>query len=129
MKRNLIAEKEMTFLEHLEELRWRIIYSLIGIVIGTIIAWIFIDFLVDVVLLKPAKDSGAISKISDHSDNCFFICKLQLWLELLSAFQTFFINSGNLFLQLFINMKENIFFQLLFFHQFVFCSELHLHIL
>lgn len=54
------SEKEMTFLEHLEELRWRIIYSLIGIVIGTILAWIFVDFLVDVVLLKPAKDAGAI---------------------------------------------------------------------
>jgi sec-independent protein translocase protein TatC len=52
-------EKEMTFLEHLEELRWRIIFSIIGIVVGTIIAWIFIDFLVDAVLLKPAKDSGA----------------------------------------------------------------------
>ncbi|MBK7498244.1 MAG: twin-arginine translocase subunit TatC [Ignavibacteriales bacterium] len=50
----------MTFLEHLEELRWRIIYSIIGIVVGTILAWIFIDFLVDVVLLKPAKDSGAV---------------------------------------------------------------------
>ncbi|HMN47769.1 MAG TPA: twin-arginine translocase subunit TatC [Ignavibacteriaceae bacterium] len=55
----VVNEKEMTFLEHLEELRWRIIYSLIGIVVGTIIAWIFIDFLVDYVLLKPAKDSGA----------------------------------------------------------------------
>lgn len=54
------SEKEMTFLEHLEELRWRIIYSIIGIVVGTIAAWIFIDFLVDVVLLKPAKDSGAM---------------------------------------------------------------------
>ncbi len=53
------SEREMTFLEHLEELRWRIIYSLIGIVVGAIIAWIFIDFLVDVVLLKPAKDSNA----------------------------------------------------------------------
>lgn len=53
-------EKEMTFLEHLEELRWRIIYSIIGIVVGTILAWIFIDFLVDAVLLKPAKDSGAV---------------------------------------------------------------------
>lgn len=51
-------EKEMTFLEHLEELRWRIIYSLIGIVVGAVIAWIFIDFLVENVLLKPAKDSG-----------------------------------------------------------------------
>lgn len=53
-------EREMTFLEHLEELRWRIIYSIIGIIVGTIVAWIFIDFLVDVVLLKPAKDSGAV---------------------------------------------------------------------
>ena len=52
-------EGEMSFLEHLEEMRWRIIYSLIGIVVGTIIAWIFIDQLVDVVLLKPARDSGA----------------------------------------------------------------------
>jgi sec-independent protein translocase protein TatC len=52
-------EKEMTFLEHLEELRWRIIWALIGLVIGTIICFIFIDFLVDVVLLRPARNSGA----------------------------------------------------------------------
>jgi sec-independent protein translocase protein TatC len=51
-------EVEMTFLEHLEELRWRLIYSLIGIVAGTIICWIFVDFLVESVLLKPAKDNG-----------------------------------------------------------------------
>jgi sec-independent protein translocase protein TatC len=54
-----IEEKEMTFLEHLEELRWRIIYSIIGIIVGAILSWIFIDYLVDYVLLKPAKDSGA----------------------------------------------------------------------
>ncbi|MBI1938528.1 MAG: twin-arginine translocase subunit TatC [Ignavibacteriales bacterium] len=48
----------MTFLDHLEELRWRIIYSLIGIAIGTIIAWIFIDFFVDKVLLLPARTSN-----------------------------------------------------------------------
>lgn len=52
-------EREMTFLEHLEELRWRIIYSIIGVIVGTIVAWIFIDYLVEYVLLKPAKDSGA----------------------------------------------------------------------
>jgi sec-independent protein translocase protein TatC len=51
-------EKEMTFLEHLEELRWRIIWALIGLVIGTIICLIFIDFLVDAVLLRPARNSG-----------------------------------------------------------------------
>ena len=52
-------EGSMSFLEHLEEFRWRIIYSLIGIVLGTIIAWIFIDYLVDYVLLVPAKSSGS----------------------------------------------------------------------
>ncbi len=49
---------EMTFLEHLEELRWRIIYSLYGLGGGTIIAWIFIDFLVNDILLLPAKHAG-----------------------------------------------------------------------
>jgi sec-independent protein translocase protein TatC len=52
------AEIEMTFLEHLEELRWRIIYSLIGIVIGTVLAWIFIDFFVDQILLLPARQAN-----------------------------------------------------------------------
>lgn len=46
---------EMTFLEHLEELRWRVLYALIGILIGTIVTWIFIDFLVENILLIPAK--------------------------------------------------------------------------
>lgn len=53
-----LEEKEMTFIEHLEELRWRIIYSLIGVVVGAIVAWIFIDFLVEEILLRPAKENG-----------------------------------------------------------------------
>jgi sec-independent protein translocase protein TatC len=57
LEENHDEEVEMTFLEHLEELRWRIIYSLIGILVGTIIAWIFIDFLVENILLKPAIDN------------------------------------------------------------------------
>jgi sec-independent protein translocase protein TatC len=51
-------EMEMSFLEHLEELRWRIIYALIGLVAGTILCWVFIDYIIDIVLLKPARDSG-----------------------------------------------------------------------
>jgi sec-independent protein translocase protein TatC len=50
-------EVEMTFLEHLEEMRWRILYSLIGIVIGTIVAWVFIDFLIENILLRPARSA------------------------------------------------------------------------
>lgn len=52
-------EVEMTFLDHLEELRWRIIYSLIGIVVGAILCGAFIDFLIDAVLLGPARKVGA----------------------------------------------------------------------
>jgi sec-independent protein translocase protein TatC len=51
-------ETEMSFLEHLEELRWRLIYALIGLVAGTILCWVFIDFIIDIVLLKPARDNG-----------------------------------------------------------------------
>jgi len=50
---------EMSFLDHIEELRWRIIYALISIVLFTIVAWIFIDPLVEFVLLKPARDANA----------------------------------------------------------------------
>jgi sec-independent protein translocase protein TatC len=55
-----VIEAEMTFLEHLEELRWRLIYALLGIVVGTILCFVFIEFLIEVVLLKPARDSGAL---------------------------------------------------------------------
>ncbi|MGB5289619.1 MAG: twin-arginine translocase subunit TatC [Ignavibacteriaceae bacterium] len=53
------SDVEMSFLDHIEELRWRIIYALIGILAFTIVAWIFIDPLVEIVLLKPARDANA----------------------------------------------------------------------
>ncbi len=53
------GDVEMSFLDHIEELRWRIIYSLAGILLFTIVAWIFIDPLVEIVLLKPARDAKA----------------------------------------------------------------------
>ena len=53
-------EAEMTFLGHLEELRWRLIYAVIGVFIGAVAAWIFIDPLVNFILLKPARDAGTV---------------------------------------------------------------------
>ena len=50
-----IVQGEMSFLEHLEEFRWRILYLIIGVIIGTIAAWVFIDFLIEQILLIPAK--------------------------------------------------------------------------
>ena len=44
---------EMSFFEHLEELRWRIIKALIGVVIGMIICWIFMDTLMEKAFLQP----------------------------------------------------------------------------
>ncbi len=46
---------QMSFLEHLEELRWRIIKGMIGIVVGVIVAFIFSDFVIDKVLLGPTR--------------------------------------------------------------------------
>ena len=53
------GDVEMSFLDHVEELRWRIIYALIGILIFTIVAWFFIDPIVEAILLKPARDANA----------------------------------------------------------------------
>ena len=47
------SETEMSFFDHLEELRWRIIKALIGVIIGTAICWFFIDWLMNDVLLQP----------------------------------------------------------------------------
>ncbi|MCX6261403.1 MAG: twin-arginine translocase subunit TatC [Bacteroidia bacterium] len=53
-------EGEMSFLEHLEELRWHIIRSLIAIVVMMIVAFIFKNVLFDKVVLAP-KDPDFIS--------------------------------------------------------------------
>lgn len=45
---------EMSFLDHLEELRWRIIKAVIGVVIGGIVCGIFIDWIMNHFLLAPA---------------------------------------------------------------------------
>ena len=46
---------EMSFLEHLEDLRWTIIKGVGGVVIMVIVASIFHDWVVDVVLMGPAR--------------------------------------------------------------------------
>jgi sec-independent protein translocase protein TatC len=48
-----IQTDNMSFLDHLEELRWRIIKGLGGVLFGVVIAFIFSDFLIDVILLGP----------------------------------------------------------------------------
>jgi sec-independent protein translocase protein TatC len=47
------GEKEMSFLEHLEELRWHIIRSILAIVFFMIIAFIFKSFIFGEIILAP----------------------------------------------------------------------------
>lgn len=49
-----INTDEMSFLDHLEELRWRIIKGIGGVLFGVTVAFIFSDYLIDVILLGPA---------------------------------------------------------------------------
>jgi sec-independent protein translocase protein TatC len=48
------SSREMSFWDHLEELRKRLIWSAVGIVIGTAVCAIFADFIVNSFLLYPA---------------------------------------------------------------------------
>lgn len=45
----------MSFLDHLEELRWRIIKGLIGVSVGIVVAIFFADFLIQQFILGPAR--------------------------------------------------------------------------
>lgn len=45
----------MSFLDHLEELRWRIIKGMIGMGVGMIVAFIFADFFIEQFILGPAR--------------------------------------------------------------------------
>ena len=55
-RENTLPEgSEMSFLDHLEDLRWTIIKGVGGVLVMTIVAAIFHDWVVDVVLMGPAK--------------------------------------------------------------------------
>lgn len=45
----------MSFLDHLEELRWRILKGLIGVAVGIVVAFIFADFFIQEFILGPAR--------------------------------------------------------------------------
>lgn len=47
--------EEMSFLDHIEELRWNIIRSIVAILVGTTLAFVFKDILFDQILFGPKR--------------------------------------------------------------------------
>lgn len=54
-KRKKGTNTEMSFIDHLEELRWHIIRMVISIIIGAIFVFIYVDFIVDEILFAPTR--------------------------------------------------------------------------
>ncbi|MDZ4793300.1 MAG: twin-arginine translocase subunit TatC [Bacteroidota bacterium] len=54
-KRNKDGKAEMSFIDHLEDLRWHVIRSIIAIVIGAIVVFSFSSFVVDDILFAPTR--------------------------------------------------------------------------
>lgn len=52
-KKNENPAAEMSFVEHLEELRWHVVRSLIAVLIGSVIVFMKIEFVVDQILMGP----------------------------------------------------------------------------
>lgn len=72
-----MQKSEMPFLDHLEELRWRIIKSLVSVVLFTIIAFFFSDYFLDWLLLPASKVTQQIS-IQVLKVQAIFIIKLEI---------------------------------------------------
>ena len=51
-------DSEMSFFDHLEEFRWRLVKSIIGLVLGAIVVGIYSDYIITNVLLKIAKNTN-----------------------------------------------------------------------
>ena len=54
-KRNKDPRAEMSFIDHLEDLRWHVIRSVIAVLIGAIIVFIYSDYVVNQILFAPTR--------------------------------------------------------------------------
>ncbi|AHF16528.1 twin-arginine translocase subunit TatC [Niabella soli] len=61
-KRSSGSEEEMSFIDHLEVLRWHLIRSIIAILICAIVIFIFINDIVDRIIMAPTKPDFIAAK-------------------------------------------------------------------
>lgn len=72
-------QNEMSFLDHLEELRWHLIRSTLAIVLIGVVAFLMKDFIFDTIIFGPKKPDFPTYGI---------FCKLSKWLGFSEAFCT-----------------------------------------
>ncbi|MEP7373737.1 MAG: twin-arginine translocase subunit TatC [Chitinophagaceae bacterium] len=61
-KRKKKDSEEMSFIDHLEELRWHLLRSVIAVLVGAIAVFIYSDFVVDTILFGPTKENFISSR-------------------------------------------------------------------
>ena len=77
MKRTKIEEKEMPFLDHLEELRWRLLKSIISVFIMMVICFYFSDYILSI-LLYPGENIDPPVPLQVLKVQTVFIIKLEI---------------------------------------------------
>lgn len=55
--------KEMSFLDHLEELRWNIIKALAGLLIAVVLCAVYSDYIVQNILMRPLHTAGLKAQV------------------------------------------------------------------
>ncbi len=85
------GEGEMSFLDHLEELRWHLIRSIIALMVFTIFGFVYVKWIFSNIVLGPAKSNfptwRALCKLGELVDNPN-LCIQDIPLELQSRFMT-----------------------------------------
>jgi sec-independent protein translocase protein TatC len=77
MVRKEINEKEMPFLDHLEELRWRLLKSVISVLVMMVICFTFSDYILDL-LLYPGRHIDPPVPLQVLKVQTVFIIKLEI---------------------------------------------------
>ncbi|MEE9439108.1 MAG: twin-arginine translocase subunit TatC [Saprospiraceae bacterium] len=102
-----IDEKEMSFLDHLEDLRWHIVRSSVAIVFFAVFAYVFSDFIFEHVIFAHKKDTFLTYKIfcqigvcmtppnftiiqTELGEQFFVALKVSFWIGFISSFPYIF---------------------------------------
>lgn len=86
------SEKEMSFLDHLEELRWHVVRSAFAIVIFMIIAFVFTSWIFDNIIFAPSKPSfptfQALCRLGEYTGARETLCVEKIPFKIQSRYMT-----------------------------------------